>query len=263
MSLKQTKKILKRYIDKESNYLKRALLDIKPDYSERRIGLKAGEGYSYKNFEPFEVDIIYNSIRELESIVNDKSSALHLNTKEVFITKKKVIVGLNDIKEFVEKKLKQLNNIEQKYRSNDSTHYALNVCLLSYQEISELLKEVYDSIEMKEFLEPNIISKLKKENIDLKFNSYWRNRKWNYLVHLLLFIPFLCMVIFVLVHKSNPSFNGLAKTTSIVGVGLIMISFNLFFNNHNSFKNSFKLLWHKSRKKLIAVERKRFEEHNE
>ena len=258
MELEKTREILHRYINQNSEYLKRAKLDIKPDYSEKGIGMKAGEGYSYSGLEDFERDLIYNSIRELEVIVNRTDSSIQFNIKEVFITEKKAVAELIETKKFIENKLKELIDINQKYLKNEHSHYPLNVCINSYTEINDILDEIFNSLEFKDFLEPNLISKITNENNDLKFESFWRKRKWKYIFHLLAFIPFILGICFALIYKDNAVINETNKTILIVFTGIIMILFNLFFNNHSSFKNSFKLLRKKSREKLIKEEKKNF-----
>jgi hypothetical protein len=110
MTLKETKGILKRYVQKNSKYLENAKTDIRPDYSEKGIGMKSGEGYSYSGFEPNERDFIYNSIRELELLVNDRESAIQFDIENVFITEKKAISELNVAKDFVADRLESLKN---------------------------------------------------------------------------------------------------------------------------------------------------------
>ncbi len=263
MGLEKTREILQRYINQNSEYLKRAKTDIKPDYTEKGIGMQSGEGYSYSGLENFEIDLIYNSIRELDLIVNKKDSAIHLNVEEVFITEKRAITELIETKKFIKTKLNELININQKYFKKEHSHYPLNVCINSYSVINGILNEIFNSTEIKTFLEPNLISKITEENINLKFISHWRKIKKKYLIHLLAFISFILVIILVLIFRDSNTINKTAKIISIIITGFIMILFNLFFNNHNSFRNSFRLLNKKSRGKLMNEEKNKFKENLE
>ena len=258
MELEKTKQILKRYIKQNSRYLETAKSDIKPDYSERGVGMKPGEGHTYSGLENFERDFIYNSILELEYIVNNRESAVQFNIEDIFITEKRAVNELIQTKQLVEKKYIKLNEINEKYSKSEQFFYPLDVCINCYREINEILDEIFNSLEFKKFLEPDLISKITNEKNELKFESYWRKRRWKYILHLLAFIPFLLGVCFVLIFKDSNIINEISKIMLIVISGTIMILFNLFFNNHSSFKNSFKLLNKNSRKELIENERDKF-----
>jgi len=136
MTLKETKGILKRYVQKTSKYLENAKTDIKPDYSEKGIGMKSGEGYSYAGFEPNERDFIYNSIRELELLVNDRESAIQFDIENVFVTEKKAVSELKGVKDIVSDRLDSLKKLDEKYRNIQHSHYPLKVCINSYQTIN-------------------------------------------------------------------------------------------------------------------------------
>jgi TRAP-type C4-dicarboxylate transport system permease small subunit len=78
------------------------------------------------------------------------------------------------------------------------------------------------------------------------------------LSHLLLFILFLIFSSWIIISKDSKNYIGYTKISIVLIAGLITIFFNLLFNNHNSFKESWKLLTKKSREKLMEKEREKF-----
>lgn len=179
MNLNNTKKILQKYRTKNYEYLNKAPSDIKPDYSGKGIGLKPGEGYKYSGFKDFERDLIFNSIRELQTIVHH-NNIFQPNADDLFLTEKEYLNELESVRNFVHTKLNQLQEIEKNYENVEHSSYPLNVCITNYRELNNLLDEIFSSKEYKEAIEPDIISRLHKENTDFKFDAYWRKRNISY-----------------------------------------------------------------------------------
>ena len=127
------------------------------------------------------------------------------------------------------------------------------------KSINDILDEIFSSTEYRDFNQPDLVNTLEKEIETLKFSNYWRKRKYKYIIHLLAFIPFFTGLILVLVYKEKDIFSGISKNLILILSGVGTILFNLFFNNHSSFKDSFKLLNKKSREKLIEKEKENFQ----
>jgi hypothetical protein len=254
MALEETKKILNRIRLRYGDYLQNARADIYPDYSEK--GLQ--RGYSYKGLENSERDFIFYSVTELGEIVNGAEGAIKFDIENVFLTEKKAVKALKISKRNIEEVILKTIEIETKYKGIEHSTYPIQVCHNIHFEINEILNEIFESDEFIEFNEPGKISKLNTENIELKFLNHWRKKKNIYIIHLLAFLPFLLGCAYVIINKDNQDITGINKTILIVGGGIITIAFNLFFNNHNSFKDSFKLILKKSSKNLKEKEKESF-----
>jgi len=254
MPLDNTKNILRRLREKYGNILITAKSDIKPDYSGK--GLNGG--YNYVGIDAYDRDFIYNSIGELNSIVNNVDGSICFDVDNVFITEAKAIIYLKNEKNYISNKLDKLLELKNKYENKNCSYYPVEMCYNLYKEIDDILKEVFNSDEFKEFDNPGVILRLTNENTELKFKVYWNKKIWSYIIHLLAFIPFITGVIYVLLHKDDKNISEFSKSILIAISGIITISFNIIFNNHNSFKDSFKLLLPNSRKKLIQKERIEF-----
>lgn len=59
----------------------------------------------------------------------------------------------------------------------------------------------------------------------------------------------------MIIYEDNNQISESYKIAIIAASGVVMILFNLLFNNHKTFKDSFKLLTKNSRKKLIMQEK--------
>ncbi len=151
-----------------------------------------------------------------------------------------------------------MKEIDNKYKSIESTKYPIIVVVNYYAGILEVVNQIKISKEFVEFKDDGIIERLKSENENLKFDKYWKKRKWKYLSHLLLFILFLIFSSWIIISKDSKNYIGYTKISIVLIAGLITIFFNLLFNNHNSFKESWKLLTKKSREKLMEKEREKF-----
>lgn len=251
MPLESTKLILQRLIKKYGKDLEYTRLDIKPQY-----GNYDGKGYPYKDFEDNDRDFIYNSIGELLHIVNNSDEAIQFDIENVFITEQKAVRALERTKKHIENNLAELHEIRKKY--SNTYHYPIEVSISRYEEISSILQSIFDSQEMKEFKSPDLISQLKNENFDLKFEEYWRKRKWKCRIHFLLFIPFITGVCYAFLNKEDTSLNTFNKSTIVIICSLFTVVFNYLFNNHNSFKDAWKLLFEDTREELKQQEKGKF-----
>ena len=256
MQLENTKAIFNRLINRNSESLKRALKDIKPVYSQNDV--RSGYGYIYYGIEEVDQNFIYSSLDSIEYYINDNASPFTFNL-DYFVTLENVVNELDSAFKYLESDFNHLKELKDKYESTESTKYPITVVLHYYTEILEVLNQVKKSKEFIEFKDDGIIEKLKSENENLKFEKYWSKRKWKYQSHLLLFIPFLLIASWVIISKDSQNYFSYTKTSIVLSAGLITILFNLLFNNHSSFKESWKLLTKKSREKLIEQERKKFE----
>jgi hypothetical protein len=255
MQLENTKAILDRLITRNSESLKRALKDIKPVYSQNDV--RSGYGYIYHGIDEVDQNFIYSSLDSLEYYINETTSPFTFNL-DYFVTIENIVKGLDSAFEDLEINFIHLKKLKDKYKDIESTKYPLTVVLNYYMGILEVLNQVKNSKEFIEFKDGGIIEKLKSENENLKFEKYWSKRKWKYLSHLLLFIPFLIIASWVIISKDSKNYLGYTKTSVVLTAGLITILFNLLFNNHSSFKESWKLFTKKSREKLIKQEREKF-----
>lgn len=254
MPLDNTKKVLRRLREKYGDILREAKRDIKPDY----LGNGINGGYNYHGIDDYDRDFIYNSVSELDIIINNVEGSIRFDIDNVFITEAKAIIELKQEKNHIFLTLNKLGELKNKYEEKECSHYPLEMCFNLYKQINDLLNEVLNSNEFKEFEDPGVILKLTNETNDLKFRLYWNRKRWDYIFHLLAFIPFIVGAIYVILYKDDKKIIGLSKTLLFVLSGLITIIFNIMFNNHNSFKDSFKLLLPSSRKKLIQKEKVEF-----
>lgn len=258
MILPKTKEILKRLYDKYSEDLKYAKRDIKPDYSGTGLGISTGMGYSYFGIDDNDRDFIYSAIGSLAASVNDYYGPIVFDIENHYITETKAIKELDFLKDHILKDITRLKEIQNKYKGTEHSTYPIEVCLSNHEQVYEILEEIYNSDEFKEFKNPGQIDKLKNENADLKFMEHWRKLKRKYIIHLTAFLPFLILASWVITQKDEQGLSPIGKTSVLVAAGLITIFFNLFFNNHNSFKDSWKLLWKSSREKLKSKEKENF-----
>jgi hypothetical protein len=258
VTLINTKQILKRLREKWGEDLKYSKKDIQPDYSGTLSMTSSAYGYSYFGIDNFDRDFIYSSIGEPTIIVNDIYGAIHFDIENVFITENKAVEELKIIKKHIENRLFKLNEIKLKYSGTEHSTYPIEVTFNSHYSINEILSEIFESDEFKEFLKPGTIARLTNENAELKFLIHWNKKRWTYVLHFLASIPFIIGAMLLLIHKDDKTIVGLGKSTLLVLSGLLTIIFNIFFNNYISFKDSFKLLLTKSRNKLIAKEKEAF-----
>lgn len=258
MTLPKTKEILKRLYDKYGDELRSAKLDIKPDYSGIGIGISSGMGYSYYGIDDCDRDFIYSAISQLCACVNDAFGPISFDIENHYIIESKAIKELDSVKDLIYKNIIRIKGIQKKYEGKDHSEYPIHVCLSNHEQVYDILEEIYNSDEFKEFKNPGQIEWLIKENLDLKFNDYWRIKKRKYKIHLVAFIPFLIFAGWIIINKDNQALSASGKTSVILIGGLLTIVFNLFFNNHNSFKDSWKLLTKSTRKVLKAKEKEIF-----
>lgn len=258
MSLSKTKEILRRLYEKYGEDLRYSILDIKPDYSGTGMGISSGRGYSYFGIDYIDRDAIYTAITSLARSVNDPFGPIAFDIENNYITETKAIKELDLVKDYILRNITQLKKIQNKYEGTEHSSYPIEVCLSKHEEVYEILEEIYNSDEFKEFKNPGQIVKLKNENTDLKFKEHWRTLQRKYIIHLTAFVPFLILASWVITHKDEQGLSPLGKTSVLVLAGLITIFFNLLFNNHNSFKDSWKLLLKSSREKLKSKEKDNF-----
>lgn len=253
MELIKTKEILARLYNKYSLALKDAKKDIKPNYSMRGIG-----GSSYEGIDDHDRDFIYSAIGGLSASVSSSDGPIAFDL-EHYITEKEAVKELNELKNHIEKDLKKLRVLVDKYQTRDHYPYPLQVCLSYHEEINNLLNEIYNSDEFKEFDKPGTIDKLKTENLDLKFNNHWRKKRIKYIIHFIAFIPFILIASWMFIHRDRQDLlSNAGKVTVLVASSLITIVFNIFFNNHISFKEAWKILFKKSRQELMIKEKNEF-----
>ncbi len=257
IQLIQTKKTLDRLIHKYGDDLKRSQLDIRPDYSRVGHGIGPGVGHSYEGISDSDRDFIYAAIASLNASVNDEYGALHFDLSQ-FVTERNAVNELDRFGVLILQDLNKLRNLQEKYKSEKRGNYPIEICLSYHEEIYNILDEIFNSVEYKEFKIPNLTNNLSSENADLKFKLYWNMRKWKYIIHLLAFFPFLFFAIWVLFHKEKRDLIGINNLIVLCAGGLITIVFTLLFNNHDSFKNSWKLLTRNSRNRLIKKEKDSF-----
>lgn len=250
MRLDNTKLTLKRLLQRHGNYIKNIPKDIKPDYSEQ--GLQPG--YSYKGYDNKDRDFIYYSVRELDDIFNGSDSIIKFDVDNFFITEKRAFEKLLTTKHYIEEVINELTEIEKRNKGREYSKYPLKVCYGIFKEVNEILEEIILSEEIVNFLHPVGLKTIESENLKLKFDVFWRKKMFRYISHLLVFIPFLLGCIYMISSKDDSNITGIKKTLFIAVTGIMTILFNLLFNNHNSFKDSFKLILPKSRKNLREKE---------
>ncbi len=258
MTLTKTKEILKRLQDRYGDSLRSAQLDIRPDYSGKGYGISSGVGYTYTGIDIPDRNFIYKSIGSLNASVNDLYGPIHFDIKH-YVTETNAAEALDELGQFILKDLKKLKEINEKYKENtECANYPIQVCLRYHQEIYNILEEIFNSEEYLTFKNPEKIHTLEKENIDLKFDNYWLKRKWKYLIHLIAFSPFLIFAGWIFYHKYKHDLFGLSNTIVLITSGLLTIVFSLVFNNHRSFKDSWKLIFKKTRHRLKDKEKNDF-----
>jgi len=250
MSLEKSKELLVRIINKFGDDLRYTRIDIKPQY-----GNNSGKGYPYHNIEDNDRDTIYDSIGELMHLINDPREAIQFDISNVFITEKKAISELRRTKKFIENKLMELINIRNKY---EQPHYPIEVAISRYEEVNEILGDIFDSTEFKEFENPDKISQLESENFELKFQDYWQKRTNKYLLHVILFIPFFVGTVYAILNKDNIDLNSFNIKAILIICSTITLPFNYFFNNHNSFKDAWKIFFSDTREELREQEKEKF-----
>lgn len=152
----------------------------------------------------------------------------------------------------------KLEMIAKKYPDQDHIPYPLEVCLNYYREVGEILQELVQSEEILAFQNGKSYQEVEHENKLLRFELYWKKKKWKYIWHLLAVIPFLALCISLLYHKAIGDQTGNASTWLTASVGLITIAFTIIFNNHNSFKDSFKLLTKRTANELKETAKKSY-----
>jgi hypothetical protein len=258
MNLPKTKEILRRLYVKYSENLKYAKRDIKPDYSGTGMGISSGMGYDYFGIDDNDRDFIYSAIGSLEACVNDAYGPIAFEIENHFITEKKALKELDILKDHILKDITRLKEIQNKYNGKKHSKYPIEVCLSNHEQVYEILEEIYNLDEFKEFKNPGEIDKLKNENSDLKFKYHWRKLQRKYLIHLSAFKTFLVLASWVIIHKDKQGLSAIYKTSVLVVAGLITIFFNILFNNHNTFKDSWKLLLKSSRENLKSKEKDNF-----
>jgi len=254
MLLENTTLTLKRFHKRYGNYVKNATRDIKPDYSER--GLQPG--YSYKGYDDKDREYIYYKVREMDCIFHDSNGVIRFDIENEFITEKRAVEELISTKQFIEEVLTELKEIEKRNVGREYSKYPLQVCFGIFSEVNDILQEIFDHEEMISFLNPRKLKSLEDENILLKFNVFWRKKILRCSIHLLFFIPFIFACGYVILNKEDENIIGIRRNLLLIIGGILTIIFNILFNNHNSFKDSFKLIFPSSRKKLKQEEFEKF-----
>jgi hypothetical protein len=154
--------------------------------------------------------------------------------------------------------LTELKEIEKRNVGREYSKYPLQVCFGIFSEVNDILQEIFDHEEMISFLNPRKLKSLEDENILLKFNVFWRKKILRCSIHLLFFIPFIFACGYVILNKEDENIIGIRRNLLLIIGGILTIIFNILFNNHNSFKDSFKLIFPSSRKKLKQEEFEKF-----
>lgn len=259
MLLEQTRKKLRNLFNKYDPLLREAKKELRPNWGERGDG-----GHAYYNIEPNDIDDIYSAISDLSLIVSSAEGPILFDIEGYFISEKKALNELKNFSNLIEQQIVQLKEIQEKYKPRECAHYPIDTCLSYHQELFDLLSEILNTDEIQEFESPGLIDRLKNQIEaattkvrEFQFNEYWRKRRWAYWLHLISFFIFLAGVCWLAVKKENV-IAGVHNYPVIVLLTVISILFNILFNNHTSFKNSWKLILPKSRKKLIAEEKQIF-----
>lgn len=255
MALEQTKKTLSRLLEKYGKSLRQCKQDIKPAQSYDQVG--NGTGYVYYGIDALDRDYIYESIGTLNESINDPYGAIHFNITH-FVTYSNAIKELEILTKLILADLNKLQELDKKYKYEKCAHYPLQESLRYHQEIYNILDDISKSEEYILFNNPGQLESISSENKELKFMLYWYKRKWSYIIHLVAFFAFLFFAGWTFFQKENNELIGLSKTAIFLISSFITILFNLVFNNHNSFKDSWKLLRKSSRDKLIAKEKQSF-----
>ena len=260
MNLIKTKKILKRLQERYGDTLDRARLDIKPDYSGKGYGISTGVGYVYRGIDITDRNFIYDTICTLAASINDPNGPISFDIDH-FVTDANAVKELDELGQYILRDLTKLKELKEKYKNKkDCAIYPLESSLSFHQKIFDILEEIFNSEEYLEFKSPNKIKSLSEENLNLKFEKYWRKRKWRYIFHLLAFFPFIIIASWIIYHKNQHDFVGLYHTIVLISSGLLSIIFSYFFNNHSSFKDSWKLIFMKSRNHLKEKEKNVFKQ---
>jgi len=232
MKLIITNNTLKALHDRLDDDISYAVKDIMPKY---QIG---DPGYIYRNISNNDADYIYSCIKYLKSWFRDPI----FNDWSYYVTEKNAIRQLDHDVEDIKVRYEKLIAIKSKYVNMDANIYPIDVCISYYQYIVNILADIYNSEELIVFRKPNIF----KENRELKFEIWWKKRLFKLIIHLLSFILFLGIFITILLLKSS----GNEAIYIIIPIGIVTILFNLLFNNHQSFKDSWKIILSSTRKSL-------------
>src|ERR1035437_3998037 len=243
MPLEQTKEKLARLRKKYCEDLGYAKGDIKPNDS----GIS---GYSYSGIENRDKDFIYGAIGTLNQTICNSYTGIAFDIHN-FITEKKALEELRKDFEFIKEDYVKLLSLKPKYGGENNLFYPLTVCIRYHQEIYDILEEILNSQEVKEFESPGESENLRKEILNYKFKEFWRKKQWKYIIHLILFLPFLAMVCWLIIQRENKNLSNRSMFIILIGIALITIIFNLVFNNHNSFKDAWKLILPDSRRNFI------------
>ncbi len=254
MPLVVIKTLLNRIINIHGTYLKEAKSDIRP-YYPGEINSPLAKGYSYYGIEDRDKEFIYQSVIALGIIVNDPFEVVHFDIDHVYGTETKAMKALAEAFEIISHNFERLKQIKEKYLDIDHSTYPITVALEQYESVHDILSEIASSDEYVSFKYKTTTADLLAQNRDLHFLIYWKKRKWRYYIHLIMFLPFLSGAAYFILQKDNQKIIEPYKSLILVAAGVLTILFNLLFNNHDSFKNSFKLFLKKSRNLLIEKER--------
>ena len=250
MALEKTKEKLTLLRNKYSEDLGYAKKDIKPNDS----GIS---GYSYSGIEDRDRDFIYGAIASLKETISNSYTGIAFDI-EKFISEKKALAELKKDFEFIKEDYIKLLSLKPKYGDENNLFYPLAECIRYHQEIHDILEEILNSEEIREFESPGESENLRNENLNYKFKEYWRKKQWNYIIHLILFLPFIAMVCWLVIQRENKNLSNGSMLPIVIGIALITIVFNLVFNNHNSFKDSWKLILPNARHNFIQKQREEY-----
>jgi hypothetical protein len=255
MKLENTKQVLSRLHGRFNKDLAAAKVDIKPS---DHMGA-ALSGYPYTDIATADKIFIYQSICALHASFNSADSPILLDIENHFITETKAVEALKTFYGEINDRLSKLNLLSEKYGKDGSMPYPLQVCLDYYIPIVAVIYEIVYSEEIKLFESPDRVSSLERKIENLEFEDFWRTkRKW-YRVHLGFFLVFLVVCSFLIYHRDKKDLMGIGSWIVTIASGLYTIFFSVFFNNYNSFKDSFKLF---SKKRAIALKSKLRSEFN-
>jgi hypothetical protein len=140
--------------------LKYAKKDIRPDYSGKGFGISSGMGYSYSGIDDADRNFIYAAIGSLSASVSDAYGPIAFDIENHYITESKAVKELDLLKE-------RYRAIREKYKGTEHSQYPIQVCLENHEQVYEILEEIYNSDEFKEFKMPGKIDTEHCSRVDI------------------------------------------------------------------------------------------------
>jgi len=127
-----------------------------------------------------------------------------------------------------------------------------------YYEVHSLLSEILNSEEVKDFEKPLERERLLSENKELRFALYWNNQHLKYVMHLTSLAFFIFAAACAVFYKEGSDKSGNCYRLIAGAVAFLTIAFNLFFNNHQAFRDAWSLLLPNACSRLKERKRKEF-----